>query len=259
MGQFARGLRQSLFQEHFGLAPGCDALNDPVSDEGWAELTRIADSNTDIYERVFGCLPSDSARSWSDVSRRRARLAAAIAEEDDDDGEHGYENEQDDDNAAAAAPAAPESAEEMQEMMLEVFNAVDTDRSGTIEQAELADILESVPGLSVTPEVVQRIFDRLDTTGSGKLDFYEFAPLAFELLNREEEEDDDDNDNDNDDEYDSGADGDDVAVCVRDCDCDHCYCAVVCRTANVVARVGSKRASPRVYKLVGWLVALGRH
>ena len=177
--------------------------------------------------------------------------------EDDDDGEHGYENEQDDDNAAAAAPAAPESAEEMQEMMLEVFNAVDTDRSGTIEQAELADILESVPGLSVTPEVVQRIFDRLDTTGSGKLDFYEFAPLAFELLNREEEEDDDDNDND--DEYDSGADGDDVAVCVRDCDCDHCYCAVVCRTANVVARVGSKRASPRVYKLVGWLVALGRH
>merc|ERR550514_1272513 len=90
--------------------------------------------------------------------------------------------------------------------MLEVFNAADADRSGTIDQQELTDILESVPGLTVTPEVVTRIFERLDTTGSGSLNFYDFAPLAYGLLSREsnDSEDGSDADDDDDDEDDDG-------------------------------------------------------
>ena len=84
-----------------------------------------------------------------------------------------------DDNEAAA----PSNAEEMEALMFDLFVAADTDDSGTIDASELARVLSSVPGVTVTPELVARILQRLDVDGDGTLHYHEFAPLAWELLN----------------------------------------------------------------------------
>ncbi|OQR91421.1 phospholipase-like D [Achlya hypogyna] len=63
VGKFAHSLRKRLFAEHVGVE-----LPDPVSDAAWAELAAVANSNTQIYERVFRCFPTDSFRSYFDLN-----------------------------------------------------------------------------------------------------------------------------------------------------------------------------------------------
>lgn len=67
-------LRRTLFAQHLGWSEeDLDGkFSDPLSEETLHELRRVAAQNTEIYETVFGSLPSDSVRSWSDLAKRRA-------------------------------------------------------------------------------------------------------------------------------------------------------------------------------------------
>jgi len=89
----------------------------------------------------------------------------------------------DDTSESASLQSVPRNSDEMEELMLELFLAADTDKNGTIEPDELAEILQSVPGVTVTTEMVNDIVAQLDTNGDGRLDYNEFCPLAWELLN----------------------------------------------------------------------------
>ncbi|OQR95669.1 phospholipase D2-like [Thraustotheca clavata] len=63
VGKFAHSFRCRLFEEHVGTE-----LADPISDESWDQLLSIAHKNSDIYERVFRCLPTDSLRSYYEMN-----------------------------------------------------------------------------------------------------------------------------------------------------------------------------------------------
>jgi len=61
----------------------------------------------------------------------------------------------------------------VQERLFEVFQLVDTDKSGAIDEGELSDLLDKL-GLVATPSEVSALFLELDRDGSGEVDFTEF-------------------------------------------------------------------------------------
>ncbi|KAL1509537.1 hypothetical protein ABEB36_004252 [Hypothenemus hampei] len=74
-GKFAGSLRKHLFKEHLGLLNDkSDTLEfdvaDPISDyfyrEGWYKTASL---NTEFYEKVFHCLPSDNVETFADIRR----------------------------------------------------------------------------------------------------------------------------------------------------------------------------------------------
>lgn len=73
-GTFALQFRRALFARHLGWAKEDleGRFADPLGKETLAEVRRIARMNTEIYERVFGALPSDEVRSWAQLAARRA-------------------------------------------------------------------------------------------------------------------------------------------------------------------------------------------
>ena len=56
---------------------------------------------------------------------------------------------------------------------LKIVQAIDTDKSGFIERDEIRKFVES-KGLTVTEEIVENIFKRLDVTKDGKVNYVEF-------------------------------------------------------------------------------------
>ncbi|KAF0709399.1 hypothetical protein As57867_005925, partial [Aphanomyces stellatus] len=60
VGPFAHRLRRRLFEEHLEMD-----MVDPTSPENWANIRGLARVNTDIFERVFQCLPSDAVVSYT--------------------------------------------------------------------------------------------------------------------------------------------------------------------------------------------------
>lgn len=70
VGKFAHSFRMKLFEEHFGVKPGSpqyQKYQDPVSKEAWFSMQEQAMANHQIYDSVFGCLPSDSVTSFSQI------------------------------------------------------------------------------------------------------------------------------------------------------------------------------------------------
>lgn len=71
-GKFVGELRKHLFREHLGLLgeitdKGID-VTDPVCDKFYRDTwIKIADDNTEIYENVFQCIPSDSATNFEEL------------------------------------------------------------------------------------------------------------------------------------------------------------------------------------------------
>ncbi|CAK4502649.1 unnamed protein product [Aphanomyces euteiches] len=59
VGHFGHRLRNKLFEEHLGTY-----MEDPISERNWARIRRLANANTDIYERVFQCFPTDTFTSY---------------------------------------------------------------------------------------------------------------------------------------------------------------------------------------------------
>ncbi len=65
-GKLGYGLRERLFKEHLGVLHGKGEIDmmDPVCDAFYQGVVmKTATKNTDIYEKVFRCLPSDKVTS----------------------------------------------------------------------------------------------------------------------------------------------------------------------------------------------------
>ena len=184
-------------QQAFASSPVLQVYSDPQVVQ---HLVKQLDLNNDGQLNYMEFIPlgHDILKTIVAAELKAANDLAGSADSRQKDG--------DDDNYEVVK-MAPTNASEMEQMMLELFLAADTDQSGTIEKAELSDVLESVPGLRVTAEIVDKIMARLDSSGSGQLNYHEFAPLAWELLNQPDSDDDseisssdsDDDDNDDDD------------------------------------------------------------
>ena len=74
----------------------------------------------------------------------------------------------------------------LKEVARVAFDSVDTDKSGQIDQNELAKVMEQISGdIGVEPpsaEEVKEVLQHLDTDKSGKIDFNEFLVLIKDVL-----------------------------------------------------------------------------
>lgn len=71
VGKFAHSFRMKLFEEHFGIRRGTplyEKYSDPVSHDSWYSMQDHALRNCQIYESVFGCLPSDNVLSFKQIN-----------------------------------------------------------------------------------------------------------------------------------------------------------------------------------------------
>ncbi|CAE7785854.1 PLD2, partial [Symbiodinium pilosum] len=79
-GGAAANLRKALFAQHLGLAR--EHLEvvypDPSSEAFVAEMHRVAQENTRIYEELFGALPSNSVDTWAELAERRRQAPASL-------------------------------------------------------------------------------------------------------------------------------------------------------------------------------------
>lgn len=72
-GKFVGSLRKQLFKEHLGLIGRKNEaievdVTDPISDHFYNEIWhQTASYNTDFYEKVFHCIPSDKIQTFSDL------------------------------------------------------------------------------------------------------------------------------------------------------------------------------------------------
>jgi len=67
-GEFVGSLRRHIFREHLGLLENHHMdidISDPVSDKFFKEVwLKIASRNTDIFEKVFRCIPNDNIKTF---------------------------------------------------------------------------------------------------------------------------------------------------------------------------------------------------
>ena len=74
----------------------------------------------------------------------------------------------------------------LREVARVAFESVDTDKSGQIDNKELAKVMEGISNdLGVAPpsqEEVNEVLNHLDTDKSGKIDFDEFVVLIKDVL-----------------------------------------------------------------------------
>ncbi|XP_060654900.1 phospholipase D2 isoform X1 [Drosophila nasuta] len=75
-GIFAGRLRKYLFKEHLGLldserSPRTDlAISDPVCNQFWHNTwRRISTKNTEIYDEVFKCIPTDFVKTFASLKK----------------------------------------------------------------------------------------------------------------------------------------------------------------------------------------------
>lgn len=76
VGKFAHSFRMKLFEEHFGVTPDSalyETYRDPVAYHAWFAMQDHAMKNCQIYDNVFGCLPSDSITSFKQINMQLNR------------------------------------------------------------------------------------------------------------------------------------------------------------------------------------------
>lgn len=64
---------------------------------------------------------------------------------------------------------------EQTKMLQDLWSAFDTDRSGTLEQDEVAKVITAAFGRKVKDEELKKAFTEMDADGSGEIDFDEFV------------------------------------------------------------------------------------
>uniref|UniRef100_A0A6P7FC96 Phospholipase n=1 Tax=Diabrotica virgifera virgifera TaxID=50390 RepID=A0A6P7FC96_DIAVI len=77
-GKFAGSLRKYLFKEHLGILEKQTSqflnidVTDPVIDSFYKDVWyKTAELNTEFYEKVFHCLPTDSVETFADLTKNR--------------------------------------------------------------------------------------------------------------------------------------------------------------------------------------------
>jgi phospholipase D1/2 len=93
----AAQMRKAFFARYLGWSAEdieCK-YQDPASEACLGEIKRVARNNTEIYEELFGALPSDSIRSWAELASRRAERA-------------------DDQTASASYPSSPRAVHSLE-------------------------------------------------------------------------------------------------------------------------------------------------
>ena len=68
---FAYTFRVNLFAEHLGLDPKDPILDDPLSDQFLKLVQNTANTNTNIYRKLWGCYPDDQYRSFKDLKEHK--------------------------------------------------------------------------------------------------------------------------------------------------------------------------------------------
>eukprot|EP00794_Sanderia_malayensis_P012984 gene12984-14322_t len=79
-GKFASSIRQQIYREHLGLFRNPEhSVIDPLCDDMVNFWSSSAKENTEIYEEVFRCLPSNHVKSFSELDdyNRLGRLATS--------------------------------------------------------------------------------------------------------------------------------------------------------------------------------------
>lgn len=89
-GGVAANLRKALFAQHLGWSfeEVDDIYEDPVAVETLVEMKRIARRNTQIYEDLFGALPSDKVKTWADLAAWRGGSGGGDVTKQPEDSEH---------------------------------------------------------------------------------------------------------------------------------------------------------------------------
>nr|XP_022292267.1 phospholipase D1-like isoform X3 [Crassostrea virginica] len=83
VGDFATSLRKSLFSEHLGIPIGDPVLDDPVSDSFYKTVfLKRATLNTNIFQKVFNCIPSDLVLSFSELNQNTSEKTMAETDPD---------------------------------------------------------------------------------------------------------------------------------------------------------------------------------
>lgn len=76
-GKFAGSLRKYLFKEHLGLLGKEHEMidfdiTDPISDYFYKEIWyKTASLNTEFYEKVFHCIPTDKVKNFADLKKNQ--------------------------------------------------------------------------------------------------------------------------------------------------------------------------------------------
>ena len=68
---FAYTFRVNLFAEHLGVDPSNPILADPLSDDFLKLIQNTANTNTNIYRKLWGCYPDDQYRSFKDLKEQK--------------------------------------------------------------------------------------------------------------------------------------------------------------------------------------------
>lgn len=85
-GKFVGSLRKQLFKEHLGLLGSKNQasevdVTDPASDHFYNDIWhQTACDNTDFYEKVFHCIPSDRIETFSDLKKYEDEKPLYISE-----------------------------------------------------------------------------------------------------------------------------------------------------------------------------------
>lgn len=79
-GKYAGSLRKHLFKEHLGIL-GHESqayyydINDPTTESFYKDVWhRIAVDNTEFYEKVFHCIPSDKVENFAALKKNQEQL-----------------------------------------------------------------------------------------------------------------------------------------------------------------------------------------
>lgn len=87
-GNFAGSLRKRLFREHLGLIED-QRLNrqtditDPTIESFYRNVwISTSQKNTEIYEKVFHCLPTDSVKSFTELKKYQEEFKESLWRQD---------------------------------------------------------------------------------------------------------------------------------------------------------------------------------
>jgi len=81
-GRFARSLRMNLFREHLGLFDDNTVdVTDPISDDFYQNVwLKTAQLNTDMFEEVFHCIPTDHCETFAQLRQYQDSHALAVTD-----------------------------------------------------------------------------------------------------------------------------------------------------------------------------------